>query len=205
MSNFKDFPLDRVGIDCHLVGAVWEQRGASYLVKFPGVSSGVKQPTEEDQHLPAALEVVEPTLEDWQDLLRQSDTVETEVLSKDENGVLYKAVVRKAEHQVSKNVSWRVFKRDGYACRYCGDDDTPLTVDHLILWENGGPDTEANLVAACKQCNKARGNTSYEDWLNDWKYTKVSKNLTQAQRYRNRALALTLENIPLKIKTRKRK
>ena len=60
---------------------------------------------------------------------------------------LYKAVIRKCQRNIEQGVSWNVFRRDGYACRYCGNKEVPLTVDHLVLWEESGPSTEANLVS----------------------------------------------------------
>jgi len=121
---------------------------------------------------------------------------------------LYKAVVRKCQRNIDQVVSWNVFGRDNFACRYCGrshDDNgnrVPLTVDHLVLWENGGPSTESNLASSCKKCNKTRGNTEYADWLNHHYYKRVAENLTQAQRQANIDLLSTLANIELVINIR---
>lgn len=43
-----------------------------------------------------------------------------------------------------------ILLRDGGRCRYCGGVAT--TVDHVVRREHGGDDTEANLVACCKDC-----------------------------------------------------
>jgi 5-methylcytosine-specific restriction endonuclease McrA len=48
-----------------------------------------------------------------------------------------------------------VFIRDGFACQYCG---TRLSMntgtrDHVLPRSRGGPDTLANVVAACRSCN----------------------------------------------------
>ena len=48
-----------------------------------------------------------------------------------------------------------VLKRDGHRCFYCGKRAT--TVDHLRPLSRGGTDAEANLVAACTDCNTAKG------------------------------------------------
>lgn len=101
-------------------------------------------------------------------------------------------------------VSWKVFKRDGYACRYCGNDDVPLTIDHLVLWEEGGPSTVENLVSACKKCNRTRGNTPYADWLKHRYYLKVSKGLTADVRQQNDDLVATLDAIPRMVHKRSR-
>jgi len=189
--KFKDFPLASVGNSIQLVGGIWAGEGATYLFQFP--EYGHEYDTQ----------VVEMSKDDWKALLTQSDLMETEVLSKCEDGKLYKAVVRKCQRNIDQQVSWNVFKRDGYACRYCGRDDVPLTVDHLVLWEKGGPSTEANLSAACKKCNKTRGNTEYADWLNSDYYQRAAeKNLTQAQRQANQDVAYTLKDIELVINIR---
>ncbi len=92
-----------------------------------------------------------------------------------------------------------MFKRDGYACRYCGRDDVPLTVDHLVCWESGGPSTEANLVSACRKCNKIRGNTPYADWLSHEYYVRSARGLSKAVQEANAAVSGTLGSIQLKI------
>jgi hypothetical protein len=129
--------------------------GDAYLCMFP------------DQHFEKhELETLNLSYADWQKLLFQLDNQEVEVLQKTAHGDLAKVVLRKSQRLIEQRVSWAVFKRDNYTCRYCGANDVPLTVDHLILWEEMGPSVEANLVAACRKCNKTRGNTQYEEWLN---------------------------------------
>ena len=75
----------------------------------------------------------------------------------------------------------------------------PLTVDHLVCWEVGGPSTEANLVSACRKCNKVRGNTPYPDWLTNGYYVQVSKGLKPAVREANEAVSATLDAVPRKL------
>lgn len=196
--TFKDFPLKEVGVTIQLVGGVWADEGNLYFMHIPefGIDDRL-------DHLD--FNFVEMDDSAWKEMLRQSDLVEVEVLSKCENGKLYKAIVRKCTRTVEQGVSWRVFKRDGYACRYCGNDDVPLTVDHLVLWEEGGPSIEENLASACKRCNKTRGNFQYEDWLGHPYYLKVAENLTAEQRQANIDVADTLAGIPRLINVRKRK
>jgi len=45
-----------------------------------------------------------------------------------------------------------ILKRDGYRCRYCGDNAE--TVDHVIPVAFVPIHTAANLVAACGRCNR---------------------------------------------------
>ncbi len=52
-----------------------------------------------------------------------------------------------------------VFKRDAYACQYCGT-SKDLTLDHLVPRSKGGKSTWTNLVTACKSCNARKGDFS---------------------------------------------
>jgi hypothetical protein len=183
--DFKDFPLKEVGRSVMLIGAVYADNDTAYCMVFPEYQGDA--PPGED---------VELTQDDWAALLRQGDLVETEVLAKAKDGKLVKAIIRKCQRQIAQQVSWNVYRRDGYECRYCGRNDVPLTVDHLVLWEDGGPSTEDNLVAACKKCNKVRGNTSYHDWLLHPYYKKRSReNLTEAQIAANHAILSRLDKV----------
>jgi DNA-directed RNA polymerase subunit RPC12/RpoP len=59
---------------------------------------------------------------------------------------------------LSKTVRFEVFKRDHFACQYCGA--TPpavvLEVDHIEPVALGGGDDEGNLVTACFDCNRGK-------------------------------------------------
>lgn len=182
--DFKDFPLMKLGNGLGLIGCIYADADTSYAMVFPEYQGD--SPPGED---------VSMTKEDWEALIRQSDLIEAEVLAKAKDGKLYKAIIRKSARQISQQVSWNVFRRDGYACRYCDNDKVPLTVDHLVLWEEGGPSIEANLLTACKKCNKTRGNTQYAKWLRHSYYKRVSKALSSAQFQANEAVVSTLDKI----------
>ena len=58
-----------------------------------------------------------------------------------------------------------LFVRDSFTCQYCGvkPDMKYLTYDHVIpksLWKNkqGSPTTWTNIVTACVNCNRKKGN-----------------------------------------------
>lgn len=59
---------------------------------------------------------------------------------------------------LSKRLRFEVFKRDAFACQYCGA--TPpkviLEVDHVDPLANGGSDDIDNLVTACFNCNRGK-------------------------------------------------
>lgn len=63
---------------------------------------------------------------------------------------------------VSKKVRFDVFKRDLFACQYCGQ--TPpavvLEVDHVVPVAGGGLSDIDNLLTACFDCNRGKGAAS---------------------------------------------
>jgi hypothetical protein len=60
---------------------------------------------------------------------------------------------------LSKKIRFEIFKRDEFACQYCGR--TPpsiiLEVDHIVAVANGGTDDLINLITACFDCNRGKG------------------------------------------------
>lgn len=212
MIKFSDLPILDIGHSIQVEGAVFLGDGKMYIVLLPGQDGDFYDPrkvvyvdgkgSNAEQNIPVACACL--TSEEWTQLLRQTDLLETEVLTKSSDGTVAKAILRKSARQIDQGVSWRVFKRDGYKCRYCGADDVPLTVDHLVRWEEGGPSIEANLLSACRKCNKTRGNMSYEDWLQSPKYRQFSSKLDAATKAANVALVPTLAAIPrvLHVKSR---
>jgi len=185
--KFTDIKLTDIGNTIQMVGAVYAGNEGTYFFPFPAEKLG---------DLWREVQNVEMTTEDWKVMLRQADLVETEVLVQSKDGELYKAMVRKSQRQIDSQVSWNVFRRDNFSCRYCGAEHLPLTVDHLVRWEDGGPSIEVNLVASCRKCNKVRGDTAYAAWLRHPYYLDKSKGLSIAVRERNETVAGTLAGIP---------
>jgi len=56
-----------------------------------------------------------------------------------------------------------IIKRDSNTCQYCGRNNRPMTVDHIIPKSFGGKDKWSNLVAACTACNTKKGSRTPED------------------------------------------
>jgi hypothetical protein len=192
MARLSDINLLSVGNTITMTGAIYSGEGKTYLAYFPG---------EKEDH---PIEALDMDSGDWETFIRQTDLLETEVLTKASDGKLVKVIARKSQRQVEQGISWRVFKRDGYRCRYCAKDDVPLTVDHLVLWEEQGPSIEANLVSACRKCNKVRGNTTYAEWLKHPYYVQVSAALDEVTRRANEAVLSTLDGIPRMVHARSR-
>lgn len=49
-----------------------------------------------------------------------------------------------------------VYERDGHKCVTCGTTSS-LSLDHIIPFSLGGPDTFDNLQAMCRSCNSRKG------------------------------------------------
>lgn len=198
-TKLSDHPLLKFGHDILLAGAVYaDPNDHCFLVMFPG--EAVSHETGEPM-----LTEVEMSQDDWVELLRQTDLLETEVLAQAPDKTLYKAIIRKSTRQIEQNVSWAVYHRDKYSCRYCGKGGgIPLTVDHLVTWESGGPSTMENLVSSCRRCNKVRGDLEYATWLKHPHYLNVSQNLTEGERLANTMLLPTLDKIPRRVHQRSR-
>lgn len=190
--KLKDLNVYAIGDTIQMVGALYADDKRTYVCMFPGERNDLPQ------------EILEMDQDDWKKFLFQTDVLETEILEKASDGTLAKAIVRKSQRQIDAHLMWRVWRRDDCRCRYCGADDVALTVDHLIVWEEGGPTVPENLISACKKCNKLRGNKPYEEWLQHPYYRGVSKMLSREVREQNFALVATLGEIPRYMNRRSR-
>ena len=59
---------------------------------------------------------------------------------------------------VQKAMRFSVFKRDQFACRYCGRKvpEVTLELDHVLPFSKGGDNSMGNLVTACRECNNGK-------------------------------------------------
>lgn len=155
VEKFDPSELLKYGDELEISGMLLANGIVSELILFPEAS-----------HTP--ITIIQPTHEEFKTLLYQLDTL----------GVLdlQKTVLRKSQRNIEQTISWNVFRRDNYTCQYCARNDIPLTVDHLVLWENMGESVENNLLSACKKCNKTRGNLGFDQWLACEYYQKVILN-----------------------------
>lgn len=66
---------------------------------------------------------------------------------------------------LGKRVRFEVFKRDGFACQYCGAHPPAvvLHVDHIRPVADGGGNEADNLVTACEACNQGKGARLLQD------------------------------------------
>lgn len=50
-----------------------------------------------------------------------------------------------------------VLIRDQFTCAYCGSQERPITVDHVVPRSQGGGSNFDNCVACCRACNTKKG------------------------------------------------
>lgn len=184
----KDIPITDIGTKYQIAGLMISGQGRSFVITLPHKEDDISD----------TIEQIQLTKDDLGGVLRQMDMLEVEVLDTDTN---LKSIVRKSQRQIENAVQWAVYKRDNYTCRYCGRDGIPMSIDHIILWEEGGIPIEDNLTTACKKCNRERGNMHYDEWLKSEVYARLSKNLPQEVKNKNMMLALDLPRLEgLKLK-----
>jgi hypothetical protein len=148
--DLKPIYFDRFGVEFQISGGVWRGRdGKTLILMLPGEEVPL------DNH-----QIVILTKDEWLDVLKYSDM--PEYFEADDTGVV-KAIHRKLTRVIAETVAWNVYRRAGFKCEYCGAEG-PLTMDHYVPVELGGTDEESNLKAACRRCNKNKGNLSPEAW-----------------------------------------
>lgn len=165
--RLEDINILDIGNTIQIAGTIWAGNGVCFITPGPNSVEDFSD-----------IKLLKLSVEDWEKFLRQSDLLETEILSNDASGIK-KILYRKSQRQIDSVMQWVVFQRDNYTCRYCGRTGLPLTVDHVDLWEEGGATIPDNLISACKKCNKDRGRMQYSDWLNSEVYVKVSASLPE--------------------------
>lgn len=149
--------LLRFGNELEMSGVIFANGKEAHLVLFPEANIDVVDHPKKKIHI--------MNTSGWVELLNQLDTLQVVGLNK--------VILRKSQRQIEQGVTWNVFRRDNYTCQYCGKNDVPLTVDHIILWEKDGATAEDNLVSACRKCNKTRGNMEFDEWLDGEYFTKA--------------------------------
>ncbi len=58
--------------------------------------------------------------------------------------------------EIPPDLRLAIYERDGWRCLKCESPDD-LTLDHVIPWSHGGPDTYDNLRTLCRPCNSSKG------------------------------------------------
>jgi len=68
----------------------------------------------------------------------------------------------------------------GHKCAYCGKENIPLQIEHIIPRAKGGSNRVSNLCLACEKCNTAKGTKDLKDFLKK-KPDLLKKILVQAK------------------------
>lgn len=175
--GFDNIDLFAWGNEITMSGIVMEGKdNNNYLVMLPM------------QKLSGEMNAVLPSEQEWYDLQNQLDNCY--ILG---DG---KVVLRKGQRILDQKICWTVYRRDKFKCRYCGIDNVPLTVDHIITWESGGATHSDNLLTSCRKCNKMRGNIEYGNWLQHKYYLEKSQFLTEETRKKNEEIVFKLSSLP---------
>lgn len=175
--NFTDIELLAWGNDIAIKGVLMEGKDDEvYLVNLPL------------EKVKGELIVVSPTPEEWYTLQDQLD--KCNILG--DQGL----ILRKGQRTIDNKIAWQVYRRDKFKCRYCGIDNVPLTVDHIITWESGGATHPSNLLSACRKCNKKRGNLDYGSWLQHKHYIAKSFFLPEHVKKANEDIVKILNTLP---------
>ena len=67
-------------------------------------------------------------------------------------------VKRPSKSTVKKTFREALAERDGLQCWFCRDNESALTLEHLLSVSHGGSNHLSNLVLACEPCNRHVGN-----------------------------------------------
>lgn len=68
---------------------------------------------------------------------------------------------RRRRTGISVSTRYRILKRDHFKCVYCGRNasEVAIEIDHYTPVSAGGGNDDANLRAACRECNGGKGTT----------------------------------------------
>lgn len=58
----------------------------------------------------------------------------------------------------------KIYARDDYTCRYCGERGGRLECDHVIPISKGGSNEPENLATSCFACNRSKHGKTLEEW-----------------------------------------
>lgn len=182
--KLSDIDILDVGNTIQIAGAIWSGNGKIFVAPLP------------DEPLEGELIMLRMMPHEWERFLNQSDVLDVRGPGK--------AILRKGQRQIDQHVSWFVYERDDFRCRYCGRRG-PLTVDHIILWEEGGATIADNLLTACRRCNKVRGSMEYKVWMGSQDYNRFASDLAPEVYARNMEVVSKLDQLErIKAKPRSR-
>ena len=152
--------FEDMGNTLKMSGVLLEGMGSQVLLVSPSgtMPQAWDSIEEEEGDLPVySLVIIQPTLEEWSELLRQTD--DPIYFTEDETGA--KHVHRKQRMAISGAVQQQIWVRDNLTCVFClrkmGEGGVSLTVDHFVPLELDGVNSQLNYISCCRRCNKDKG------------------------------------------------
>lgn len=195
--------VKEIGTNLYLGGFILVGTDEPVLVMTPDAELYPSHPLDGFSY--QQIQTFSPTSDEFQEIIRQMDLVEVEIT--DSKGE--KVILRKTQRQGDQKVTWEVFRRDDYRCRYCGieggERGATLSYDHVKLWEEGGEWSIENGVTACTKCNRQRGNMDYAEWLASDIYLRKSVNVDPYFLEMNNQLREVYKTFPERASKRGRK
>jgi len=73
-----------------------------------------------------------------------------------------------------------LLEKFGRKCVYCGAENVPLEIEHIIPKIRGGSNRISNLTLACRECNQKKGSQTAEEFGHPEVYNLVKKPLKDA-------------------------
>ena len=70
-----------------------------------------------------------------------------------------------------------LLEKFNYQCVYCGKEDTPFEVEHIIPKSRGGSDRVDNLTISCHDCNQKKGSQTAKEFGYPKVYQQAKKSL----------------------------
>ena len=160
----KPVLFEDMGNTLSISGVLLQGKGLSTLALLP---SAEKHEVDGIGGFPIMVaDVVQPTLEEWSELIRQSD--DPVFFELDKSGVV-KAIHRKQRFAVSGAVQQKIWARDDFRCMISGRrmGESPLSIDHWMPLELGGKNNETNYLSMTRKINKNKGNQHPKEWCED--------------------------------------
>ena len=98
--------------------------------------------------------------------------------------ILENAEIRGMEYQQGTLAGYELreylLEKWGRACTYCGKENIPLQIEHIVPRAKGGSNRTSNLCLACEKCNIAKGTKDIKEFLKK-KPDLLKKILAQAK------------------------